>query len=943
MSDKKEPGMAYNMSKLNKVFAIVSVLFLMTVIWVFVDDYFRPWKVVQIESLQIKRKKLIEKAKKAQEKINDAEVAALEKKLAAAKKEVLGKADVIEKINAKLNNIEKDIKSTTIVLGKYNAQVAALTFQYGVAHGEHSPKAEGLLHKLESNKKLYAETSDKMKGLESQKRALKKEIVGIEKDVTTTEKRIASIFNQRNLLNRAIKTTDIQPTTLEGILFAVRNSPMIDYLDPTLKIHQIVLNDITDDRYFQHVPKVDRCTTCHTFIGQKGFEEEKNPFKTHPKLDLILGAKSPHPMKKIGCTVCHGGEGQRVHDFQSVAHIPQNDQQKAVWEKKYHWHAPHKVPQEMHKLQYTEAGCVKCHSETQYIPGATALNEGRRNIQKFGCYACHKIKGWEDLRNPGPSLEKIAAKVDKKFFKKWVWDPKVFNKHAKMPSFFMQENNKDPAFVAKNITEVNAMAEFIWSKSQAYQPIHKYTGGNREKGKELVETIGCMGCHGVEGLDEQSHKVDAFAGPYLTGLGSKISGDWLVTWLRKPQHFQENTIMPSFRLSNREANDIAAFLLASKNKTFEKLEFEKINPKLRDDLLVEYFAAFDTIAVAKKKLATFSEHEKTLELGKRSIGKYGCYSCHTIDGFAGRAPIGPELTNVGSKPLTQFGFGHEKVEHSRSGWIKAHLLNPRRWDNGADKPFKGLLRMPNLNMTEAEADSITLALLGQVSDYIPKTGVKNLNAHEEIAAKGMKTIVNLNCIGCHKIDSIGGDILAMFDDVNEGPPRLIDQGHKQQSTWFYHFLDNVSPIRPWLKVRMPSFNLSVEDKNNLTAFFQAKSKQPTFVEAKVIWEKGERTGAIKLFKSLDCASCHTTGFNTEEATAPDLHNVGKRLRPSWIEKWLRNPQAILEGTIMPSFWEDGESTDTDIFAGNADKQIKALVKYLIEISKNEYEKPLPKN
>ena len=46
------------------------------------------------------------------------------------------------------------------------------------------------------------------------------------------------------------------------------------------------------------------------------------------------------------------------------------------------------------------------------------------------------------------------------------------------------------------------------------------------------------------------------------------------------------------------------------------------------------------------------------------------------------ASIGPELSKIGSKPLTQFGFGHEKVEHSRDAWIQAHLINPRRWDNG---------------------------------------------------------------------------------------------------------------------------------------------------------------------------------------------------------------------------------------------------------------------
>ena len=47
----------------------------------------------------------------------------------------------------------------------------------------------------------------------------------------------------------------------------------------------------------------------------------------------------------------------------------------------------------------------------------------------------------------------------------------------------------------------------------------------------------------------------------------------------------------------------------------------------------------------------------------------------TIQGFEGRAPIGPDLSAIGSKPLTQFGFGHEKVEFKRDAWITAHLMN----------------------------------------------------------------------------------------------------------------------------------------------------------------------------------------------------------------------------------------------------------------------------
>ena len=484
------------------------------------------------------------------------------------------------------------------------------------------------------------------------------------------------------------------------------------------------------------------------------------------------------------------------------------------------------------------------------------------------------------------------------------------------------------------------MAEYIWDKSKGYTPNEKYSGnGNTENGKELVSSIGCMGCHGIDGLEDKSKAVKAYAGPWLSGLGSKVSADWLKSWIKKPWHYQEDTIMPSLRLTDGEANDITAYLMTLRNKGFEDLKFAPFDLVIRDELLADYLSAFDTIENSKAKVAKMTDREKTLDLGKRSIGKYGCFSCHNIEGFDDYAPIGPELTKEGSKPLTQFGFGiQHDVPHSRDGWITAHLQNPRRWDIGIDKVFRDLTKMPNFYMSEAEAKKITVAILGQVSDPLPLEGVKRLNANETMYADGMKVVNKYGCVGCHQIDGQRGDILNMYmDDINEGPPRLVNEGHRVQTDWFYHFLSDVQPIRPWLKVRMPSFNLSTDEKNRIVNGFQQGAHQPTFTETQesVQWLPGEREETVKLYAALNCVSCHSQGVNNETPLAPDLRKASKRLRPTWIAKWIKNPQAIMPGTTMPNFFGDdgNEPIETDYFGGDAQKQINGLTKYVIELGK----------
>ena len=51
---------------------------------------------------------------------------------------------------------------------------------------------------------------------------------------------------------------------------------------------------------------------------------------------------------------------------------------------------------------------------------------------------------------------------------------------------------------------------------------------------------------------------------------------------------------------------------------------------------------------ARATVAAMSLEEQKLELGRRAIGRYGCYSCHTIKGFEETQPIGIELSEEGT-------------------------------------------------------------------------------------------------------------------------------------------------------------------------------------------------------------------------------------------------------------------------------------------------------
>jgi mono/diheme cytochrome c family protein len=194
-----------------------------------------------------------------------------------------------------------------------------------------------------------------------------------------------------------------------------------------------------------------------------------------------------------------------------------------------------------------------------------------------------------------------------------------------------------------------------------------------------------------------------------------------------------------------------------------------------------------------------------------------------------------------------------------------------------------------------------------------------------------------NCIGCHEIEGRGGFIRKYYqDNPTLAPPILNGEGEKVQSQWLFSFLKSPVPIRPWLELRMPTFGFSNEHTGQLVDFFNNLSK----VEFPFTYFDGNRVSpeyldAAKKLVSKDyfnCFSCHQQGDRKPEGPvegwAPDLTLARHRLNPSWIIKWLKDPQKVQPGTKMPSFYPGGPD---DILGGKEDLQIEALRDYIMTL------------
>ena len=392
--------------------------------------------------------------------------------------------------------------------------------------------------------------------------------------------------------------------------------------------------------------------------------------------------------------------------------------------------------------------------------------------------------------------------------------------------------------------------------------------------------------------------------PELSGIGSKVTSDWLYSWLIEPTHYAPDTKMPSMRLTPEEAADIAAYLMTLKNEEFGQTEFTMDAEawKMADDQIFALLASqrserrsraimkdegqeLTNMMVAqlektlKGRQAAYDlisgmslEDKKLTFLGSKMIGHYGCYACHNIPGFEETTPPGTDLSGWAEKPISQLDFAfydrafhhmreekehiygqvyqegaeelnywsptddrtREQITHTHGSFAKHKMLNPRIWDRGKIKKPYDKLKMPNYYFSQEEAEALTTYLLSRLPPRVSDN--LRVNYKEDVLgpiAKGRSLTRELNCIGCHEIEDNAPMVQQYFRrtldgeevfDVTNAPPLLWGEGAKVQHNWLHRFLQNVETLRPWLQVRMPSFNLTGEQATTLVEYFAALSQ-----------------------------------------------------------------------------------------------------------------------
>ena len=551
----------------------------------------------------------------------------------------------------------------------------------------------------------------------------------------------------------------------------------------------------------------------------------------------------------------------------------------------------------------------------------------------------------QDQKKVGPNLKDARLKLNKNWIPVWLKKPSDFRPTTKMPNFRLTDH------------QIQAISAYIW-QSGFRDELPKHKPGNAAHGKELFEERGCLACHSIGEGDQMQGGTFA---ANLTRVGEKANYDYLVRWIHNarqrtrpycpyekkdigPEDYakknlpyvfdldhskcpndghelqvQNMTVMPSLRLPPEDAEDIATYLMTQK----------KQEPSAYAD-------------------ASFMDDPNLKEEGKKWVRFYGCGGCHEISGMEEEGRIGTELTFEGSKPIERLDFalfteasqrGGKDAEpiknqedlarlpdgaakqpwYDHKGFFEHKLAEPNIYDQGKVKTETEALRMPNAHLTKDQVLDLTTFLLGSQETSLPQSyQYKPGDARHDIQ-EGWWVVKKYNCMGCHQFIPGQPTILMglkQYQDAQEQlPPKLLTEGARVDPEWLRKFLSNPAlsttdtnrnGVRPYLKVRMPTFSFSDNELRKLVRFFEALSQQPLpYIPEQVpTLTTKESDMARSLFSSsaAPCLKCHATGDPAHDsiATAPNFLLAKERLKPDWVERWITDPQAVSPGTAMPS-------------------------------------------
>lgn len=332
---------------------------------------------------------------------------------------------------------------------------------------------------------------------------------------------------------------------------------------------------------------------------------------------------------------------------------------------------------------------------------------GEKLIERYGCYSCHNIHGFETAKPIGVELSEWGSKITGQldfgylegkighnnyaYVQQKVKAPRSFDKTdvkrpqewLKMPQYnFNAEQRKSIAIAIMGMTDEKPLPRARKNLTENEWQI--------ENGRWMIKELNCVGCHVIEKqggaiLATMDSTQKQMFPPNLSGTGSKLKPTWLYHFLKQPgEHtyrYWVNVRMPTFGFSDEQVNTLTRYfaLLDKQNYPFE----------------------------AGVQQASYSPPKEMTQVGEDIYKKFQCLKCHQVRPaeMAARASnIGPDMAKV--------------KERMRPSGLVEWLTNPSSITPGVNMPANWPTAPEDPNPLPNVLEGSTEKQIQAVADYL---------------------------------------------------------------------------------------------------------------------------------------------------------------------------------------------------------------------------------
>ncbi|HEV2764940.1 MAG TPA: c-type cytochrome, partial [Pyrinomonadaceae bacterium] len=521
--------------------------------------------------------------------------------------------------------------------------------------------------------------------------------------------------------------------------------------------------------------------------------------------------------------------------------------------------------------------------------------KGKELFDSRGCLGCHSIgePGQEIGGRFAANLTRVGEKASYDYIVRWIHNPRErwqpycpvhkrdltpddYAKHNK-PFVFNSANSRCPEDGAElqvqNMTvmpnfrlsdqDTRDIASYLFSLSRdvSYPDASYMDDPNlKEKGRALIKTYGCAGCHEMKGFEDEQRigkelttegatPLERLDFALLThdaerGIDPYDHDKKVEPWYNRRGFFENKLKEPGIydRGKEKEAKDML------------RMPRPYLTDEWRNALVTFLLGSVgrEGANVPRSFFYNATDRQRDIQEGWWVIKKYNCTGCHSIQ--------------VGQKSvLSDIAF------YAEGGALGRENLPPGLMTEGArvnPNWLLSFLRDPSLSgRGDDESIAATLSAHGGGQAGFTSGGASGENPLNRGAQGGTAQGNNPQSSGAQNgnPNQQAAQRASAQAGTLESPPAAGVRLGPQATEGYLPPQpgENRNGVRTYMKTRMPTFNFSPNELRALVRFFQAvSSQQEPFIQERVEpLTADERELARALFTSAaaPCLKCHVTG------------------------------------------------------------------------------------